>query len=59
MLFVESEPSPSGVLDHRVIEVGPFDSAGEIEARFEMEDVLSNCVVPVWIDAWGGVRVGL
>lgn len=53
VLFVEPESSMAGVLEHRVIEVGPFDSAGEIEARFEMAGGLDRCVVPVWIDGVG------
>jgi hypothetical protein len=50
VLFVEPESRASGQLGHRVREVGPFDSSGEIEERFDAESTLEQCVVPVWID---------
>lgn len=50
VLFVEPEAQASEPLQHRTLDVGPFDSSGEIEVRFCDEIGFEKCVVPVWID---------
>lgn len=51
VLFVEPESLASEPLQYRTLDVGPFDSSGEIEARFDESVRLGKCVVPVWIDS--------
>lgn len=50
VLFVEPESQASEPLQHRTLDVGPFDSSGEIEVRFDDNVDLGKCVVPVWVD---------
>ena len=50
VLFVEPESQASEPLQHRTLDVGPFDSSGEIEVRFDEDVELGKCVVPVWVD---------
>lgn len=53
VLFVEPESQASEPLQHRTLDVGPFDSSGEIEVRFDEAVGLGKCVVPVWVDSVG------
>lgn len=50
VLFVEPESQASEPLQHRTLDVGPFDSSGEIEVRFDGEFGMGKCIVPVWVD---------